>query len=35
MENVMSDETKMASKVLIWCLLFAVALLIFCTWEPL
>jgi hypothetical protein len=31
----MTYEVKMASKVLVWCLLLAVALLILCTQEPL
>jgi hypothetical protein len=35
MDKVMSDGMKMASKVLLWCLLLAAALLIFCTQEPL
>jgi hypothetical protein len=35
MDDVMSDEVKLASKVLLWCLFLAVALLIFCTQEPL
>jgi hypothetical protein len=35
MGSAMSDESKMASKVLLWCLLLAAALLILCTQEPL
>jgi hypothetical protein len=35
MEDAMTDEVKMASKVLLWCLLLATAVLIFCTQEPL
>lgn len=35
MDPAMTDETKLASKVLLWCLLLAAALLIFCTQEPL
>jgi hypothetical protein len=35
MEPAMSDQAKLASKVLLWCLLLAAALLIFCTQEPL
>ncbi len=31
----MTNEAKLASKVLLWCLLLAVTLLIFCTQEPL
>jgi hypothetical protein len=30
----MTYEIKLASKVVLWCLLLAVALLIFCTQEP-
>ena len=35
MEGSVTYEAKLASKVLLWCLLFAVALLIFFTQEPL
>lgn len=35
MEGTVTYEAKMASKVLVWCLLLAVALVIFCTQEPL
>ena len=35
MDGAMTYEVKLASKVLLWCLLLAVALLIFCTQEPL
>jgi hypothetical protein len=35
MEGGMTYEHKLASKVLLLCLLLAVALLIFCTQEPL
>jgi hypothetical protein len=35
MDDAMTYEVKMASKVLFWCLLLALALLIFCTQEPL
>ena len=35
MGGCMSCEVKMASKVLLWCLLLALALLIFCTQVPL
>ena len=35
MEGAVINEVKLASKVLLWCLLLAVALLIFCTQEPL
>jgi len=35
MEGAVTDEATLASKVLVWCLLLAVALLIFCTQEPL
>ncbi len=31
----MTYEAKLAGKVMFWCLLLAVALLIFCTQEPL
>jgi len=30
MDDAMTYEVKMASKVVLWCLLLAVALLIFC-----
>ena len=33
--DVVTYEAKMAGKVLLWCLLLALALLIFCTQEPL
>jgi len=33
--NAMTDEVKMSSTVLLWCLLLALALLIFVTQEPL
>jgi len=35
MDDGLTYEVKMASKVLLWCLLLAVALLIFCMQEPL
>ena len=35
METAVTSEVKLATKVLLWCLLPAVALLIFCTQEPL
>ena len=35
MDDVMTYEVKVVSKVLLWCLLLALALLIFCTQEPL
>lgn len=35
MEDRMTYEVKVASKVLLWCLLLAIALLIFITQEPL
>jgi hypothetical protein len=35
MNGVMTDQVKISSKVLLWCLLLAIALLIFCTQEPL
>jgi len=35
MNDAMTHEAKMASKVLLWCLLLALALLIFFTQEPL
>ncbi len=35
MDDAMNDEMKMASKVLLWCLVLAAALLILCTQEPL
>jgi hypothetical protein len=35
MEGAVTYEIKLASKVLLWCLLLAVALLIFCTQMPL
>lgn len=35
MEGAATYEIKLASKVLLWCLLLAFALLIFCTQEPL
>ncbi len=35
MEDAVTYEIKLASKVLLWCLLLAFALLIFCTQEPL
>ena len=31
----MTDEVKYSSTVLLWCLLLALALLVFCTHEPL
>ena len=34
MEDDMTHEVKLASKVLLWCLLLAAALLMFCTQEP-
>jgi len=35
MDDAVTYEAKLASKVLLWCLLLAFALLIFCTQEPL
>jgi hypothetical protein len=35
MNDVMTDQVKISSKVLLWCLLLAIALLIFCTQAPL
>ena len=35
MRDAMTYEVKLASKVLLLCLLLALALLIFCTQEPL
>jgi hypothetical protein len=35
MNDAMTDQVKISSKVLLWCLLLAIALLIFCTQEPL
>lgn len=35
MDDAMTYEVKISSKVLLWWLLLAVALLIFCTQEPL
>jgi hypothetical protein len=35
MDGGICGEVKMASKVLLWCLLLALALLIFCTQVPL
>ena len=35
MEGAVTYESKLASKVLLWCILLAIALLIFCTQEPL
>jgi hypothetical protein len=31
----MTHEAKISSQVLLWCLLLAIVLLIFCTQEPL
>ena len=35
MENAVTYEVELATKALLWWLLLAVALLIFCTQEPL
>lgn len=35
MNGATTYEAKLASKILLWCLLLAIALLIFCTQEPL
>jgi hypothetical protein len=35
MEGAVTCEVKLASKVLLWCLVLAFALLIFCTQGPL
>ncbi len=35
MDGTMTDQMKTSSMVLLWCLLLAAALLIFCTQEPL
>jgi hypothetical protein len=35
MDGCTGCEIKMSSKVLLWCLFLALALLIFCTQEPL
>jgi hypothetical protein len=35
MNDAMTDQVKISSKVLLWCLLLAIALLIFYTQEPL
>ena len=35
LDNRMTFEMNMSSRVLIWCRLLALALLIFCTQEPL
>jgi hypothetical protein len=35
MNGAATYEAKLASKILLWCLLLAIALLIFCTQEPL
>jgi hypothetical protein len=35
MDDSMTHQVKLASKILLWCLLLAVAMLIFCTQEPL